>query len=153
MRTPHWTAEVLTIGELAERSGVSTSALRFYERNGLIYSRRTSGNQRRYPRDMLRRVAFIRATQSLGIPLEAIHSALSILPNDRKPNSEDWARVSAHWKKDLDARINHLQQLRDELSNCIGCGCLSLDRCASSNPKDVHGQQGQGAILLGKEDE
>ncbi|SFC25628.1 redox-sensitive transcriptional activator SoxR [Streptomyces aidingensis] len=135
----------LTIGQLAERSGVATSALRFYETQGLISSRRTSGNQRRYARDMLRRVAFIRVSQNLGIPLNAIRDALAQLPEGRTPTPEDWARVSGWWRKDLDRRIAQLTQLRDHLSECIGCGCLSLSDCMLANPYDVLGGQGPGA--------
>ena len=138
----------LAPGELAGRSGVAISALHFYEREGLITSRRTSGNQRRYPRDTLRRVAFIRMSQRLGIPLARVRAALSSLPTDRVPNSKDWARLSAGWRQDLDDRILHLQRLRDNLADCIGCGCLSLRSCALSNPGDVLAGQGPGAVRL-----
>ncbi|MFR9722619.1 redox-sensitive transcriptional activator SoxR [Streptomyces sp. MS19] len=132
----------LTIGQLAQRSGVAPSALRFYEEQGLISSRRTSGNQRRYPRDMLRRVAFIRVSQNVGMPLSAIRYALDRLPEGRTPNNEDWARVSAYWREDLDARIAQMTRLRDSLTDCIGCGCLSLESCMLANPYDVLGAQG-----------
>ncbi|MGW8380175.1 redox-sensitive transcriptional activator SoxR [Streptomyces sp. ODS28] len=147
---PHlsWNAKEATVGELAERAGVATSALRFYEREGLIHSRRTSGNQRRYSRDTLRRVAFIRASQRLGIPLSAIRDALSLLPEGRTPNKEDWARVSECWREDLNQRIKLLTQLRDHLSDCIGCGCLSLDKCVLANPHDQLGEEGPGARRL-----
>jgi MerR family transcriptional regulator, redox-sensitive transcriptional activator SoxR len=138
----------LTPGELSRRSGVAVSALHFYEREGLITSRRTAGNQRRYPREMLRRVAFIRMSQRLGIPLARIRDALKTLPADRIPTSRDWARLSAGWRQDLDDRILHLQRLRDNLSGCIGCGCLSLKSCALSNPGDVLAEQGPGAVRL-----
>jgi MerR family redox-sensitive transcriptional activator SoxR len=138
----------LTPGELSRRSGVAVSALHFYEREGLITSRRTAGNQRRYPREMLRRVAFIRMSQRLGIPLARIREALNTLPADRIPTSRDWARLSAGWRQDLDDRILHLQRLRDNLSGCIGCGCLSLKSCALSNPGDVLAEQGPGAVRL-----
>ena len=138
----------LTPGELADRSGVAISALHFYERGGLITSRRTSGNQRRYARDTLRRVAFIRMSQRLGIPLARVRAALAALPTDRVPTSKDWAKLSAGWRQDLDARILHLQRLRDNLADCIGCGCLSLKSCALSNPGDVLAEQGPGAVRL-----
>ncbi len=138
----------LTPGELAQRSGVAISALHFYEREGLITSRRTSGNQRRYSRDTLRRVAFIRMSQRLGIPLAKVRQALATLPGDRVPTSKDWAKLSAGWRQDLDDRILHLQRLRDNLADCIGCGCLSLKSCALFNPGDVLAQQGPGAVRL-----
>ena len=138
----------LTPGELAHRSGVAISALHFYEREGLITSRRTSGNQRRYPRETLRRVAFIRMSQRLGIPLASVRQALGALPTDRVPTSKDWAKLSAGWRQDLDDRILHLQRLRDNLADCIGCGCLSLRSCVLANPGDVLAQQGPGAVRL-----
>ena len=141
-------AHELTPGELANRSGVAISALHFYEREGLISSQRTSGNQRRYARDTLRRVAFIRMSQRLGIPLSRVRSALGTLPTDRVPTSKDWAKLSAGWRQDLDDRIFHLQRLRDNLADCIGCGCLSLRSCALSNPGDVLAAQGPGAVRL-----
>lgn len=142
------TEQELTPGELAQRAGVAISALHFYERQGLISSRRTSGNQRRYARETLRRVAFIRMSQRLGIPLARIREALATLPTDRVPNSRDWARLSALWRADLDERILHLQRLRDNLTDCIGCGCLSLRSCALSNPGDVLSNRGPGAVRL-----
>ena len=135
-------------GELARRAGVAISALHFYEREGLISSRRTVGNQRRYPRETLRRVAFIRMSQRLGIPLARVREALASLPSDRVPTSRDWARLSAGWREDLDERIGHLQRLRDNLADCIGCGCMSLRSCALSNPEDVLADQGPGAVKL-----
>ena len=138
----------LTPGDLAHRSGVAVSALHFYEREGLIASRRTAGNQRRYPRDTLRRVAFIRMSQRLGIPLARVRDALATLPTDRVATAKDWAKLSAGWRQDLDDRIVHLQRLRDNLADCIGCGCLSLKSCALSNPGDVLAQQGPGAVRL-----
>lgn len=138
----------LTPGELAHRSGVAVSALHFYEREGLIGSRRTSGNQRRYPRETLRRVAFIRMSQRLGIPLSRIREALASLPSDRVPTSKDWAKLSAGWRRDLDERIMHLERLRDNLADCIGCGCLSLKTCLLSNPGDMLSQHGPGAAKL-----
>ncbi|AWI28699.1 redox-sensitive transcriptional activator SoxR [Streptomyces sp. ICN441] len=141
-------AREVTVGELAHRSGAAPSALRFYEREGLISSRRTSGNQRRYSRDTLRRVAFIRTSQRLGIPLAAIREVLGLLPDDRTPTREDWARISECWREDLDARIRTLQRLRDNLTECIGCGCLSLDRCVLSNPGDELAAHGPGPRRL-----
>ena len=143
-----WRASEATVGELAARAGVATSALRFYEREGLISSRRTSGNQRRYGREMLRRVAFIRAAQSLGIPLAAIREALALLPEGRTPTPEDWARVSECWREDLNERIRLLEQLRDNLTDCIGCGCLSLTKCGLVNRNDELGSEGPGARQL-----
>ena len=139
-------AQELTPGEMALRSGVAVSALHFYEREGLITSRRTSGNQRRYSRDMLRRVAFIRMSQRLCIPLARIREAMATLPADRTPTSKDWARLSAAWRADLDERIVHLQRLRDNLAGCIGCGCLSLKVCALANPGDALAEEGPGAV-------
>jgi MerR family redox-sensitive transcriptional activator SoxR len=138
----------LTPGDMAARSGVAVSALHFYEREGLIRSRRTAGNQRRYPRETLRRVAFIRMSQRLGIPLSRIREALATLPTDRVPTSKDWGRLSASWRQDLDDRILHLQRLRDNLTGCIGCGCLSLKTCALSNPSDILAERGPGAARL-----
>lgn len=138
----------ITVGELAVRSGVPASALRFYERQGLIHSRRTAGNQRRYARDTLRRIAFIKASQRVGIPLSMILEVLALLPEGRTPTEEDWRRVSDCWRADLDARMKLLAQLRDELLDCIGCGCLSLERCALANPGDALGREGPGARRL-----
>ncbi|MFG1948394.1 redox-sensitive transcriptional activator SoxR [Nonomuraea sp. NPDC048826] len=140
-----WNSKELTVGQLAERSGVAVSALHFYEAKGLISSRRTTGNQRRYSRDTLRRVAFIRLSQRLGIPLKTIKDALAELPEGRTPNRDDWARLSAAWRGELDDRIEQLQRLRDDLTDCIGCGCLSLDRCLLANPHDRLGAEGPGA--------
>ena len=147
------TSGELTPGQLAERSGVSVSALHFYERQGLIRSRRTAGNQRRYARETLRRVAFIRVSQRVGIPLAEIRAALDTLPESQTPGREEWARLSARWREDLDLRIEHLIRLRDDLTECIGCGCLSLDRCALANPHDALGEQGPGPRLLAVESE
>ncbi|MBR8745506.1 redox-sensitive transcriptional activator SoxR, partial [Nocardiopsis sp. MG754419] len=124
----------LTVGQVAERSGVAVSALHFYERQGLIHSRRTTGNQRRYHRDTLRRVAFIRISQRVGLPLARIRQALERLPENRTPTRDDWAAVSAQWRDELDTRIEQLIRLRDDLTGCIGCGCLSLSSCTLSNP-------------------
>ncbi|MFJ3902737.1 redox-sensitive transcriptional activator SoxR [Streptomyces sp. NPDC090025] len=138
----------LTVGQLSARSGAAVSALHFYETKGLISSRRTSGNQRRYGRDTLRRVAFIRAAQRVGIPLATVRDALTQLPEERTPTHEDWARLSATWRVELDERIKQLGRLRDHLSDCIGCGCLSLERCVLSNPDDVSGERLTGSRLM-----
>jgi len=138
----------LTVGQLAARSGVAVSALRFYEEQGLIAARRTAGNQRRYPRATLRRVAFIRASQRVGIPLGRIKEALDGLPASRTPSRADWTRLSRQWRADLDDRIAHLQRLRDRLAGCIGCGCLSLTACQLVNPGDALGREGPGARNL-----
>ncbi|MGW2599042.1 redox-sensitive transcriptional activator SoxR [Streptomyces klenkii] len=143
-----YTLQELTVGQLSARSGAAVSALHFYETKGLISSRRTSGNQRRYDRDALRRVAFIRAAQRVGIPLATIREALSELPDERTPNHEDWARLSETWRGELEQRIKQLTRLRDHLDDCIGCGCLSLDTCALSNPDDRSGLRGAGSRLL-----
>jgi MerR family redox-sensitive transcriptional activator SoxR len=134
----------LTPGEVAERAGVTVSALHFYEREGLISSRRTSGNQRRYHRDVLRRVAFIRFSQRLGISLHDINAALDTLPEGHTPSAADWSRLSERWREDLDGRITRLQNLRDNLDGCIGCGCLSLETCAIYNYEDVMAGLGPG---------
>jgi MerR family redox-sensitive transcriptional activator SoxR len=138
----------LTVGQLAARSGVAVSALHFYEAKELIRSHRTGGNQRRYARDALRRVAFIRLSQRVGMPLKAIREALAELPDERTPTPQDWARLSASWRTELDERIERLIQLRDDLTDCIGCGCLSLRRCHLSNPRDVLGTEGAGPRRL-----
>lgn len=139
---------MLTPGQVAERAGVAVSALHFYEREGLIQSTRTAGNQRRYNRDVLRRIAFIRVSQSVGISLSRIREALSTLPDDRVPTKADWSRLSRGWRRDLDARIDQLQRLRDSLDGCIGCGCLSLKSCALYNPSDQLGAAGSGPHRL-----
>jgi MerR family redox-sensitive transcriptional activator SoxR len=139
---------MLTIGQLSARSGVATSALRFYESEGLIHAERTTGNQRRYPRVELRRVAFVRAAQQVGLSLEEIHTALSTLPARRSPTKADWERLSRSWRSRLDEQISALEGLRDRLASCIGCGCLSLRTCALSNPGDVVAALGAGAQLL-----
>jgi MerR family redox-sensitive transcriptional activator SoxR len=138
----------LTIGEIAARSGVAPSALRFYERAGLISSQRTSGNQRRYGRAVLRRIAFVQAGKAAGIPLADISRALDTLPTDRIPTRRDWNRLSRSWREDLDRRIAMLESLRTRLTTCIGCGCLSIDRCALLNPGDEAASLGPGAHQL-----
>lgn len=144
----------LTIGELAARSGVATSALRFYEAEGLIASRRTDGNQRRYARATLRRVALIQAGRAAGIPLREIHTALELLPHDRTATKRDWERLSTAWRRDVEERVERLTALRDQLTSCIGCGCLSLRSCALFNAGDRAATLGAGArYLLGDEPE
>ena len=140
--------ELLGIGEVAARSGMAPSALRYYEEQGLISSTRTSGGARRYARTVLRRLAFVRAAQNVGLSLEEITAALATLPEGRTPTAGDWARLSAGWRARLDEQIAALTQLRDGLSSCIGCGCLSLDRCALSNPGDMAAREGAGARWL-----
>ena len=135
----------LTIGELSARSGVAASALRFYERQGLISSRRTDGNQRRYPGVTLRRVALVQAGKAAGIPLERIRAALDTLPAGRSPTKRDWARLSRSWGDELDRRIETLEAIRGRLTTCIGCGCLSLKTCALLNPDDRAAGLGPGA--------
>jgi MerR family redox-sensitive transcriptional activator SoxR len=141
-------AKLLTPGELSERSGVAVSALHFYEREGLIHSERTAGNQRRYTRETLRRVAFIRTSQRVGVPLAEIRGALETLPEGRTPTKKDWTRLSRHWRADLEHRIEQLEKLRDTLTSCIGCGCLSLRSCALNNEEDHLSEEGTGARLL-----
>ena len=135
----------LTVGEVARRSGVAVSALHFYERKGLIHSQRSAGNQRRYHRDVLRRVAVIKVAQRIGIPLAEVAEALAGLPEARSPSARDWSRLSARWREDLDERIERLSQLRDQLSDCIGCGCLSMNACRLRNPGDELSEGGPGA--------
>jgi MerR family transcriptional regulator, redox-sensitive transcriptional activator SoxR len=138
----------LSVGEVAARSGVSVSALHFYERQRLITSGRTAGNQRRYRRDVLRRIALIRVAQRVGIPLADIRAALDELPGGRTPTRQDWARLSRRWRAELDERIQRLGELRDAFTDCIGCGCLSIDRCAMANPGDDLGAAGPGPRRL-----
>lgn len=141
---PEW----LTIGEVAARSGVPHTALRFYEQRGLLAAQRSSGNQRRYPRAVLRRLAFIRAAQRVGLSLDQITAALATLPEDRSPTRRDWTRLSRSWRSELDVRIDALLRLRDNLDGCIGCGCLSLQRCALFNPGDAQAADGPGSPKL-----
>jgi MerR family transcriptional regulator, redox-sensitive transcriptional activator SoxR len=141
-------ADMLTVGEAARRSGFAASALRYYERAGLIESERTDGGQRRYPRMVLRRLAFIRAARHVGLTLEEVRSLLTELPRSRTPTKADWTRISRLWRDRLDAEIDALVALRDGLDSCIGCGCLSLQRCQMSNPHDVAAANGPGAVYL-----
>lgn len=138
----------LTIGEVAERTGMATSALRYWEDLGLIHARRTTGHQRRYERATIRRVSFVRAAQRVGLSLEEIARALATLPEERTPTSRDWARLSRAWRPRLDEQISRLERLRDQLDSCIGCGCLSLSTCALHNPDDALAVRGPGAVLL-----
>lgn len=138
----------LTIGQLAERSGVATSALRYYEERGLIRSTRTPGNQRRYPRPTLRRVAFVRAAQRVGLTLDEIAEALDSLPQGRTPTKADWHRLSRAWRPRIEEQIQRLERLRDRLDGCIGCGCLSLKACSLYNPDDDLADVGTGGVLL-----
>ncbi|GAA3579083.1 redox-sensitive transcriptional activator SoxR [Amycolatopsis ultiminotia] len=139
---------MLSIGQVAQRSGVPHTALRFYEEKGLISSERSAGNQRRYSRSILRRIAFIRAAQRVGLSLEDISSALATLPADHAPTKADWARLSREWQTELDARIDALQRLRDRLTGCVGCGCLSLRSCGLYNAEDELARFGPGASKL-----
>lgn len=142
----------LTVGEIAKRSGVAASTVRFYETEGLIKATRNAGNQRRFARETLRRVAIIKVAQRLGIPLAAIREALKSLPEGRTPTATDWNKLSARWREELETRIARLQQLRDQLSSCIGCGCLSLKDCPLRNPLDRLSEQGAGPRLLDTEE-
>ena len=141
----------LTIGEVAGRSGVTTSALRFYEAEGLIAAGRTGGNQRRYDRAVLRRIAVIQAGRAAGVPLERIRAALGTLPAHRTPTRRGWERLSRGWRDDLDRQIATLQALRNRLTTCIGCGCLSIDACELLNPEDEAAESGPGAHYLKRE--
>lgn len=141
-------AEPLTIGELAERSGVATSALRFYEARGLIAAERTGAGHRRYPRPVIRRVAFIVFAQRVGLTLDEIGAELARLPADRAPRRGDWGRLTASWSARIDARIAELERLKAGLTECIGCGCLSLDRCRLANPDDRAGSGGPGPRFI-----
>jgi MerR family redox-sensitive transcriptional activator SoxR len=143
---------VLTIGEVAERANVAASALRFYEREGLVSSVRSEGGQRRYHREVLRRVAFVRAAQRVGLRLDEVKAALGSLPDGRSPTAADWRRLSRQWRPVLDRRIAELERVRDGLDSCIGCGCLSLKVCRLLNPDDVAAAEGPGARWLLDED-
>ena len=136
--------DLLTIGEVARRSGVAASALRFYEERGLIRSERAGSGHRRFPRAVLRRIAFIVFAQRIGLTLDEIGAELAKLPPDRAPTGRDWSRLSGTWTSRIDERIAELERLKAGLTQCIGCGCLSLDRCQLSNPGDRAGRQGPG---------
>jgi MerR family redox-sensitive transcriptional activator SoxR len=139
---------LLSIGEVAERAGIAHSALRFYEAEGLVHSERTGGNQRRYHRSELRRIAFIRVAQRVGLTLEEIRAALDTLPSSRAPTEKEWASLSTAWRPRLDAQIAVLEGLRDQLDSCIGCGCLSFKVCRLYNPGDVAATHGAGPRYL-----
>ena len=141
----------LSVGEVAERSGFAASAIRYYEREGLIGAERSGGGQRRFHRDVLRRLAFIAAARHVGLSLEEIRTSLGRLPRSRTPTAEDWSRISRSWQDRLNSEIEALTALRDGLDSCIGCGCLSLKRCAISNPRDVAASYGPGAVYLPKQ--
>lgn len=138
----------LSVGEVAARSGLPVSTIHFYEAEGLIRSRRTEGNQRRYERDVLRRVAIIRVAQKVGVPLARIKQALAALPSERTPTPADWAAMSTEWREDLSTRVAQLEALRDQLDACIGCGCLTIANCRLRNPDDKLGDRGVGPLLL-----
>ena len=138
----------LSVGQVAARSGVAVSTIHFYEARGLIAARRNAGNQRRYAREVLRLVAVIKVAQRIGMPLAAIRGALATLPHARTPTAADWRKLSAVWKRSLDDRIARMVKLRDSLSGCIGCGCLSLKACPLRNPEDRLGSKGPGPRLL-----
>jgi MerR family redox-sensitive transcriptional activator SoxR len=142
------TTDLLTVSQVAERSGFAPSALRFYEREGLIHATRTAGNQRRYQRGVLRRLAFIRAARNVGLSLDEVAAALATLPDRRTPTRADWARLSRTWRQRLDDQVRALERLRDGLDSCIGCGCLSLKTCAIQNPADTARRRGPGAAYL-----
>jgi MerR family redox-sensitive transcriptional activator SoxR len=144
--------EALSIGAVSERTGVPVSALRYYEREGLLHPGRTDGGQRVYSRDAIRRVSFVRIAQQVGLSLVEIRASLSTLPNDRTPTKADWARLSAAWRPRLDTQISMLVRLRDELTSCIGCGCLSLKACALYNPGDTASSLGRGPRYLISDD-
>lgn len=140
--------DLLTVGEVAQRSGFAASALRFYERQGLLSATRTTGGQRRYERSVLRRLAFIRAARNIGLSLDEVAEALARLPGGRTPTKHDWGQLSRAWRARLGEQIAALEALRDGLDACIGCGCLSLERCAISNPADLAAARGPGAVYL-----
>lgn len=146
--TAEKSARALAVGQAAERAGVSIATLHFYESKGLIDSWRNSGNQRRYSREVLRRIAVIRVAQRTGLSLKVIKEALSLLPAGRAPSAEDWKQLSKSWRGELEDRIQRLTGLRDQLDGCIGCGCLSLEVCPLRNPRDVLAKQGPGPRLL-----
>jgi MerR family transcriptional regulator, redox-sensitive transcriptional activator SoxR len=145
MKTIEW-----SVGRVAERCGVKVSTLHFYEDKGLIQSWRNSGNQRRYKADVLRRVAIIKAAQKIGISLESIKNAFATLPNNRTPSAQDWEKLSLKWRDELNARINYLERLRDSMTGCIGCGCLSMKNCPIYNLDDKLAEKGNGAVILNR---
>ena len=140
-----------TVGKVAARCGVSVSTLHFYETKGLIHSWRNAGNQRRYKADVLRRISVIKAAQKMGISLEDIKRALATLPDNRTPTARDWQKLSTFWRDDLDSRIHYLQRLRDSLTGCIGCGCLSMKNCPIYNADDKLAAEGSGPVILDRD--
>jgi MerR family transcriptional regulator, redox-sensitive transcriptional activator SoxR len=146
--TPEEIDRPLSAGQVAARSGVAVSTVHFYEAKGLVKGWRSTGNQRRYSRDVLRRVAIIKVAQRLGLPLSMIKQAIDSLPGGRTPTAKDWRRLSVEWRKELDRRIELLQKLRGQLDSCIGCGCLSLKVCDLRNPWDTMSDQGTGPLLM-----
>lgn len=143
--------EWMSVGQVADRSGFAASAIRYYEAQGLITAERNDGGQRRFHRSVLRRLAFVSAARHLGVSLEGVREALAELPQNRTPNAADWKRISLLWREKLDGEIRALEALRDGLDSCIGCGCLSLDRCRISNPHDAAASGGPGAVYLPKQ--
>lgn len=139
---------LLSVGQVAQRSGVKVSTLHFYETRGLIHSIRNAGNQRRYRKDVLRRVSVIKAAQKLGITLASIEEALATLPEGRTPTQKDWEKLAKNWKAELDSRIAYLEKLRDYMTGCIGCGCLSMKNCPMYNADDKLAEEGSGAVIL-----
>lgn len=142
--------DLLTVAQVAQRSGFAPSAIRYYEAQGLVPAHRTAGNQRRFARSVLRRLAFIRAATNIGLTLEEVRDELHLLPDSRTPTKADWERISRHWRRRLDEQVEALLRLRDGLDSCIGCGCLSLQRCAVSNPHDnaAESESAPGAAFL-----
>jgi len=138
----------LSVGQVAKRCDVKVSTLHFYEDKGLIHSTRNAGNQRRYRKDVLRRVSLIKAAQKMGITLEEVRQALEKLPDNRTPNQKDWQKLASAWKKELNARIAYLEKMRDYMTGCIGCGCLSMTRCPIYNADDKLAAQGSGPVIL-----
>ncbi|WP_428773908.1 redox-sensitive transcriptional activator SoxR [Vibrio sp.] len=143
----------MTVGEVAKRAGVAVSALHFYEQKGLITSWRNAGNQRRYDRSVLRRIAVIKAAQQVGLSLDEITTALAHLPMNHAPTKQEWEHMASQWHQLLEERIQQLRQLQTSLGDCIGCGCLSLEHCSLRNPQDIHGRNHQGAVLLNSDDQ
>lgn len=142
----------LSVGDVAKRCGIKVSTLHFYEQKGLIKSWRNQGNQRRYKRDVLRRISVIKAAQKIGITLSEVAEVFESLPNQRTPNKDDWQELSIRWQAQLNKRIAYMEKLRDSLTGCIGCGCLSMKNCPIYNPDDVLGQQDTGAVILNSAD-
>lgn len=142
----------LTVGQVAKRCGIKVSTLHFYESKGIIQSWRNQGNQRRYKKEVLRRIAIIKAAQKMGVSLQDIKKAFASLPNNRTPNNKDWQKLADNWRENLNERITYLENLRDYLSGCIGCGCLSMKACPLYNPNDELASKGTGPVLLGNSD-